>query len=69
MKTVGQRNKKGRVEEYAYYDAEGKPMLNDYGFAKITLAYDANGNVIEERFYGLCGEPVTKVVRCERSAY
>ncbi len=69
MKTMEQRNKRGQVEEFAYSDAEGKPMLNDWGVAKKRLAYDANGNVIEERFYGLAGEPVlSKVCRCTRIA-
>ena len=69
MKTVEKKNKKGRVEELVFYDDEGKLVLNDFGVAKKTLAYDATGNVIEERFYGLAGEAVLcKVFRCARIA-
>lgn len=69
MKTIEKKNKTDRVTEIAYVDDGSKPMLNDCGVAKKTLAYDANGNVIEERFYGVAGEPVLrKVCRCARTA-
>lgn len=69
MKTVAKNNKKGLAEETSYYGDTGKPALNDSGFAKKTNAYDAKGNVIEERFYGVAGEPVlSKVYRCSRIA-
>lgn len=69
MKAVEKKNKKGLIEETSYYGDNGKPVLNEFGFAKKTNAYDANGNVIEERFYGVAGEPVLcKVSRCTRIA-
>lgn len=69
MTIVERKNEMGFVEELAFFDGKGNPMLNDWGFARKILAYDANGNVIEERFYGLAGEPVlSNVFRCARIA-
>ena len=65
MKRIEKKNKMGRVTEIAFYDGDDKPMSN--GVAKKTLAYDANGNVIEERFYSVTGVKVFRFTRIARS--
>ncbi len=58
MKVVEKKNKEGRVEELAFTDDKGELILNDSGIAKKVFAFDAGGNVIEECYCGLAGEPV-----------
>ena len=59
MKQIGKKNRAGRVEEIAFIDDNGEPVVNDvYGCAKIKRTFDASNRLIEERYCGVSGEPV-----------
>lgn len=49
------RGNKTKVE---CYDSDGKLCISKLGYATISYKYDIHGNLVEERYMGLNGEPV-----------
>jgi YD repeat-containing protein len=43
----------GRVQEEAYTDAAGRPVLSKAGYATLRKTYDDRGNLLEETYLGV----------------
>lgn len=47
----------GRVRESRYFDASGRLMTSDVGYARVELERDAHGHVTQRRFFLADGTP------------
>ena len=64
-----QRHENGNIVEEETRDAEGNLIINNDGWARITLVYDQMGNCIESRLFGINGEPIADSSRWHKVVF
>ncbi|MBL8499130.1 MAG: toll/interleukin-1 receptor domain-containing protein [Nitrosomonas sp.] len=49
-------DERGNITAEAYFKIDGKPMLGEGGYARMTSTHDWNGNKTEETYFGVDGK-------------
>ena len=55
---IEEYDKTGNVSKESYQNADGKPILNNFGYAFVKKEYNENGKVIRESYFGISDEAV-----------
>jgi len=58
------RNKIGLLEDFTFFDVQGRPTLNNGGYAQHHRQRDERGDVVRDAWLGIDGEPIDPDNRC-----